>query len=103
MKKEYKLPRSIVRACSGILEGVKKEPYIQYIAEVEKEIGTKLYEGNEKRRENFVKAIELNIINNRENTFDMLDRKYELSVSLATFKRHKYKFCWLLAKKCGFI
>ncbi len=97
----YKLRRGIVRACAGIVEGVTAEPYVSHIEAASAEIGANYT--SERERQKLIKAIKLNLTNRREYPFELLMRRYGLSVSHATFKREKQKFCWTLAQLCGFL
>ena len=102
---KYTLPGGIVKACAGIVEGVTAEPYRTHIANAGRVVGENyaLTESGQKERERLTEAIKLNLINRREYPFEYLARRYNLPVSLATFKREKMKYCYTLAVLCGFV
>lgn len=102
---KYKLPQGIVKACAGIVEGARTEPYLSYVSSAENVIGES-YADDEKsqnRRRLLIKAVKLNLVNRHENPYELLARKYDLPLSLSSFKREKQKFCFELAVLCGFV
>lgn len=102
---KYILPSGVVKACAGIVESVAAEPYAGYIKQAETIIGVS-YAGDfaaQAERARLVEAIKHNLVNRQEYSYQFLARRYNLPVSLATFKREKRRFCYELAKQCGFI
>ena len=101
----YILPRGIVRACAGIAESVDAEPYASYVAAAAAIIGASYGDSPsaQHKRRQLAEAVRLNLINRREYPYELLVRRFELAVSLSTFKREKYKYCYELARLCGFI
>lgn len=101
----YKLPRGVVKACAGIVEGVFVEPYLTYVKEAERVVGTGYGDSPSAQRDRqlLVEAIKLNLTNRIEYPYELLARRFGLAVSLSTFKREKMKYCYELARLCGFI
>lgn len=104
MKKNI-LPRGIVRACAGIVESVVEEPYKTYIIEAGRVVGVNyaLDDAAQWEREKLIEAIKCNLVNRYEYPYELLVRRFNLAVSLSTFKREKKKYCYELARLCGFI
>jgi hypothetical protein len=101
----YNLPRGVVKACAGIVEGAADtEPYASYIKQAEQVIGHTYGEDEAAQRERvrLIEAVKLNLINRYSYPFETLARQYNLPVSLRTFQRDKRRFCFCLASLCGF-
>ena len=101
---KYTLSRGIVKACAGIVESVDAEPYRTYVIEAGRVVGVGygLEEAAQKERAKLVEAVKLNLVNRYEYPFESLARKYGLAVSYRTFRREKQKYCYELARLCGF-
>jgi len=103
--RKYTLPRGVVKACAGIVDGVYIEPYKSYVDKALDVVGTN-YEKNEaaqKERMRLIEAIKYNLINRNKYPYEFLARRYSLPLSLSAFKREKKKYCYELARLCGFI
>ena len=103
---KYLLPPGITKVCAGIVEGAGElEPYASYIKRAECAIGA-TYSADpaaQSERAQLVKAVKYNLVNRREYPYELLARKYGLPMSLSSFKREKCKFCFELARLCGFV
>lgn len=102
----YILTRGAVKACAGIVESAANiQPYADYIKNAERAVGRTFSPdpAAQAERARLIEAIKLNLINRRENNFELLVRRFSLPVSLSMFKREKYKFCYALAVECGFV
>ncbi len=99
------LPRGIERACAGIVESVLTFPYTAYIEEASLCIGENYAADNrsENERQRLVEAIKLNMIDRKEYPFTLLQRRYQLPLSIRAFLAEKRKFTHKLASLCGFL
>ena len=98
-KKSYIPSRGIERACGGIIESVKCTPYTDFVKMAE---GCVACDWDEKQRKNLTEAIKLNLVNQKEYPFDLLQRKYGLPCSRKIFRREARKYVQALAYFCGF-
>lgn len=105
MPKSYNLPRGIVKACAGIVESATTEPYITYITLAECMVGQNyaLTEQAQENRRQLVEAVKFSLTNRRDYPFEQLRQKYSLPICYNTFGKEKKKFCYELARLCGFI
>ena len=87
------------RACGGILESVKNYPYSAYIELAGTCVGR---DWDEKQRKNLTEAIKLNLINQKEYPFDLLQRRFCLPCSRKVFRREARKYVQILSGLCGF-
>ena len=98
-KRNYIPPRGIERACGGIIESVKCLPYTDFVKTAEEAVAC---DWDEKQRKNLTEAIKLNLVNQKEYPFDLLQRKYGLPCSRKIFRREARRYVQVLAKLCGF-
>lgn len=66
------------------MESVKTSPYTEYMAIAASMVGK---DWDEKQRRNLAEAIRLNLINQKEYPFDLLQRKYQLPCSRNGFSQ----------------
>ncbi|MBQ7847114.1 MAG: hypothetical protein IJX08_00235 [Clostridia bacterium] len=104
MKNEYKtktkIPsRGVTRACAGLLESVRTYPYTAYMELAASVVGK---EWDEEERQKLTEAIKLNLINQKEYPFEMLQRKYQLPCSRKVFRREARLYVNVLSGLCGF-
>lgn len=101
----YDLPRGIVKMCAGAVESCTTEPYITYIAQAERVVGRNyaLSEQAQQNRQQLVAAVKFSLTNRHDYPFELLKRHYGLCVGQNLFGREKKKFCYELARLCGFI
>ena len=90
------LPHGIVKACAGVVESVTEEPFRTYVTAAGRVVGVNyaLDEAAQRERENLIEAIKYNLVNRYEYPYELLVRRYNLPVSLSTFKREKKKYCY---------
>ena len=90
---------------AGVVESVTEEPFRTYVTAAGRVVGVNyaLDEAAQRERENLIEAIKYNLVNRYEYPYELLVRRYNLPVSLSTFKREKKKYCYELARLCGFI
>ena len=98
-EKNYVPSRGVERACGGIIESVKRPPYTEYMALAESCIAR---DWDERQRQNLMQAIRLNLINQKEYPFELLQRKYGLPCGRKTFRRESRKYVQILSNLCGF-
>ena len=97
---DKKMPsHGVTRACGGVLESVRTLPYTQYVAMVDALVGENW---EESQRKNLISAIKLNLINQKEYPFDLLQRKYQLPCTRKIFRKESREYVRLLAGLCGF-
>lgn len=101
----HDLPRGIVRACAGLVESCTAEPYTTYISLAESVVGQNyaLGEQAQKNRQQLVAAVKFSLTNRRDYPFQQLKRHFGLCVGYNLFGREKKKFCYELARLCGFL
>ena len=90
------LPRGLQAACAGIAACGRCEPYLSALEEAAGEVGS--FYAEPKARQNLVKAICLNLFNQKKYPFFMLNEQYGLAIHPNTFTREKQKFCFALAR-----
>ncbi len=99
-KRKNKIPsRGVTRACGGLVESVKTSPYTEYMALAASMVGK---DWDEKQRANLAEAIRLNLINQKEYPFDLLQRKYQLPCSRKVFRKEARLYVNVLSDLCGF-
>ncbi len=96
---QYVPSRGVERACGGIIESVKTQPYTEYM---ELAASCVARGWDEKHRKNLAEAIKLNLINQKEYPFELLQRKYELPCGRKTFRRESRRYVRILSGLCGF-
>lgn len=96
-----RLPRGVIRAVSGIVEDVRSEPYCTIVSESTEVISPDVQ--SERVRLQIIIAVQLSVSNNREWSFDRLQRRYNLPCSISYFKKQKYRYIREIAKRCGFM
>ncbi|MBP3321825.1 MAG: hypothetical protein J6M12_05690 [Clostridia bacterium] len=95
-----KIPsRGVTRACGGLVESVKTSPYTEYMALAASMVGK---DWDEKQRQNLAEAIRLNLINQKEYPFELLQRKYQLPCSRKVFRGESRLYVNVLSQLCGF-
>ena len=104
VKNEYgskdRIPsRGVTRACGGLVESVKTYPYTAYMEIAAGMVGK---DWDAKEREKLAEAIKLNLINQKEYPFEMLQRKYQLPCSRKIFRRESRLYVKVLSGLCGF-
>ena len=99
------LPRGIEKACAGIVESVLTLPYTAYVEEASLCIGENYTADShsENERLRLVEAIKLNMIDRKEYPFTLLQRRYQLPITIRAFLAEKRKFTARLADLCGFL
>lgn len=103
--KTKSLPPGIIKACAGLVESVRREPWRGYIIQAEDAIGRN-YADNpsaQRTRANLVEAVKLNLVNRKDNPYERLVRQYGLPVDYKAFHREKIRFCRRLAELCGWL
>lgn len=92
--------KAIKRFCGAVLEYRDMQPYKTHI----KKAGDDLRDGTmtEELHQKTVDAIIKNLLHQKENPFDELQRKYKLPITREEFTARKIKFCLSLARRCGF-
>ncbi len=92
--------KAIKRFCGAVLEYRDMQPYKTHV----KKAGDDLRDGTmaEEVHRKVVDAIIKNLLHQKENPFDDLQRKYSLPITREEFTARKAKFCLCLAKRCGF-
>lgn len=102
---QYRLPRGMVRICAGLVEAQQTLPeaYRQAIAQAESRVGTSFSIDAEGTRLMLAEAIKLNLISRKEYPFETLQARYRLPISLSTFRREKFRFCYHLAAALGMV
>ncbi len=98
-KKDYIPSRGVERACGGIVESVRCQPYTEYMELAESCVAR---DWDEKQRKKLTEAIKLNLINQKEYPFDLLQRKYGLPCSRKIFRRESRRYVQILSGLCGF-
>lgn len=96
------LPRSVVKTCAGIVEGVRTGEIrnAQYTAAVEKAgqvVGKNYAATAEGIRRQLVDAVQLNLINRKEYPIERLILERGIPTSYMTFRREQRKYCRALA------
>ncbi len=106
----YTLSRSAVRYCAGIVECTygcpgtfAAELWSGIVARAERVVGSNYGDDPkaQEERARLIEAVKQNLMNRWEHPYEQLARKYELPLSLSSFKREKRKFCYELAKLAG--
>lgn len=99
------LPRGIERACAGIVESVLTLPYTDYIEQASQCVGENYPADprSENERQRLVEAIKLNMIDRKEYPFSLLQRRYQLPITIRAFLAEKRRFTHTLASLCGFL
>jgi len=95
MNKHYTLPGGVVKIVSGYVESGIIDDVTNDIAETV--IGGIFSCQVEKA--NCIKALKANIINRKKYSVNFVVRKYDLHISVSTFKRLKYQLCYELAQE----
>jgi hypothetical protein len=91
--------RGVTRACGGLLESVKTYPYTEYMEMAALTVGK---DWEEEARQNLAEAIRLNLINQKEYPFEMLQRRYQLPCSRKVFRKEARIYVNVLSGLCGF-
>ena len=100
---KYGLTNGTFLMCIGVLQkerdGELAGWYKEKILNAERGIGESWAVAE---RVKLVQAVKLSFINRRENSFEVLKRKYDLPIEYRQFYREKEKFLLSLAKECEF-
>lgn len=97
------LPRGVVKACAGIVEGCHTEVYRAAIEIASRAVGSGYDRKAEPQRQRLVKAVMENLINRKQNPYSVLQRRYGLCESERQFWREKRRFCYALAESLRMI
>ena len=99
------LPRGIEKACAGIVESVLTHPYVDFIEQASLCVGENYASDfrSENERQRLVEAIKLNMIDRKEYPFSLLQRRYQLPITIRVFLAEKRRFSTELASLCGFL
>ena len=93
MKQNNNLPGSIVKIVSGYIESGLIENVVDTTASTL--IGDLFQCQGDKQ--NCILALKENIINKKKNPVNVVQRRYDLHISVSTFKRLKYSLCYEIA------
>lgn len=97
---KYQISAAAVRFVAGVVEcGGGISPFREAIAEADDQVGEKIQ--CEQVRQRLILSIHLNLINRKQYPFDLLQRKFDLPISISTFEREKFKFCYNIASVLG--
>jgi len=95
MNKHYTLPGGVVRIISGYAELSIIDKLINDTAET---VMSDLF-SCQGEKDNCIRALKSNIINRKKYPANYMIRKYDLNISVSTFKRLKYQLCYELAQE----
>lgn len=93
------LPRGAVKACAGIVECARNEPYLSAVEQAGQAVGRTYAPAAEPARLRLLTAVKLNLINRKEYPIETLRAQYGFFESNGQFKREKKQFCAELVRR----
>lgn len=98
---------SLKQYAAAVIVCADTEEYKSLLEAASKRVGITLYandnEKAEANRKMLVEAIQLNLLDRRQYSYEVVQRKYNLPVSLREFRRERIEFCKDIAKQTGMI
>lgn len=93
-------PKALRRFCGAVLEYRDVQPYKTHIRKACEAIRDP--DMSKKSNDSICEAVISNLLNQRSNPFDTLQRKYDLPINHVEFGVIKSRFIAELARRCGF-